>query len=342
MRTSGWLASLVSVSLVGCAMHGGGDDDVVPGDDDVVPGDDDVDPPTPPAPHAAGAYHLTSDLDVSASTILPATLYDALALVRLFSESPGEAMLDAAELAGVPAVEDLRDALPNALESRLIGWIDDKLESTPLPALAGEIADLADVSFGRVELGSTLDLEAGVHALDTIAVEVDGHRAELAVESPTDATLGLAADVDVAVNGSALTIGDHRFGLRVGTAAWNAFTAAIEARYGADLETVLADAIDCPGLAHSIANKCVLGQCVGHEDDLLEVCAAGVGYAVDKLEAQFTAVDFDAVILHAGTATADGVDADGVYTSIAGTWTAELDLGVGPRPVPATFTGAAE
>jgi hypothetical protein len=105
---------------------------------------------------------------------------------------------------------------------------------------------------------------------------------------------------------------------------------------------VLADAIDCPGLAHSIANKCVLGQCVGHEDDLVEVCEGGVGYAVEQLHAQFTAVDFDAVILHAGTATASDADANGVYTRIAGTWTAELDLGVGPRPVPATFSGIAQ
>jgi len=336
MRETHWLALATSISLLGCALPHGGDD--VTGDDTTPIGDD----APPPQPQLASSYRLNTELDVSASTILPGTMYDALALIREFETSPGAALLDAAELAGVPAVDTLRSALPAVLESRLIGWIDDRLEATPFPALAGELADLADVSFGHVELGSVLDLAAGVHALDTVAIEIDGHRAELAVESPAGDLIGLTADVTVTRTGSTLAIGEHRFGVRAGTAAWTALTAAIEARFGADLQTALADAIDCPGLADAIANKCVLGQCVGHRAALLAVCEGAVGYAVDQLRDQITAIDFDAVILHAGLATGVDADHDATCETIAGTWTAELDLGVGPRPVPATFTGTAE
>jgi hypothetical protein len=337
MKKQSWIGLTMAVALVGCAAQddagddGAGDDSV--GDDG---GDDGVEPPQP---ELAEAYALTSELDVSAATVLPAPLHDAIELLRGFEASPGTALLDLATLAGVPAVEEIRDALPSALESRLIGWIDDRLEATPVPALAGEIAALADTAFAEVELASTLDLAAGVHALDAIAVEVDGHRAELAVESPGGDVAALVADVDVTVTGAGaeLAIGEHRFGLRVGTAAWQALGAAIEARYGADLATVIADAVDCPALADAIADKCILSQCIGHRDELLEVCTGAVGYAVAQLEAQIVGVDFDAVILHAGAATATGA----ALQRLDGTWTAELDLGSGPRPVPATFTGLA-
>jgi hypothetical protein len=108
------------------------------------------------------------------------------------------------------------------------------------------------------------------------------------------------------------------------------------------MTTVISAAVDCPGMAHYIANKCVLSQCVGHEAQLLAVCEGAVGYAVDQIRDQVTAFDFDAVIFHSGAATGADVDGDLVYETLDGAWSAELDLGAGPRPVPATFTGVAE
>jgi hypothetical protein len=313
---------------------GGGDDGG--GDDEPPP------PPPPPPPGPAEVYHLTSELDVSASTVLPEPLYNAVQLMRAFATSPGETLLDAAELAGVPAIDEIRSALPDVLESRLVGWIDDRLEGTVFVTASGRIADLAEMALGKVELGSTLDLAAGVHALDTIAIEAAGHRVEMTVESPTGDVLGLAADVETVQSGAAIAIGEHRFGLRVGTVAWAAITDAFTAEFGGEPTTVISAAVDCPGIAHYIANKCVLGQCVGHEAQLLEVCEGAVGYAVDKIRDRVLAYDFDAVIFHSGAATGTDADGDLVYEALAGTWSAELDLGAGPRPVPATFTGVAE
>jgi hypothetical protein len=344
MRNFTWLALFASASLVACIPTTGGDDTVGDDGDDVGDDgdDDDVDPPPPPPPQPATSYHLTSDLDLSASTVVPPTVYEAIELMRTFEDSPGTAILDLAELAGVPAIDTIRDALPDFLESRLIGWIDDQLEGTQLATVVHQIVTLADTAFGEVELGSNLDLTAGVHALETVAVEVAGQRAELAVESPTNGIIALSADVEIATSGATLSISEHAFGVKVGTAAWQALNAAVTAQYGQDIAGTVAQAIDCPGLASAIADKCYFGQCVGHEQDLLDACLGAVDYAVGKLEEQFTAVDFDAIMLHAGNATGTDGDANGTYEALAGTWTAELDLGQGPRSVPATFTGTAQ
>jgi hypothetical protein len=324
------------MSLAACALpHGGGLADDA-GDDATG---DDVDPPPPPPSHPASAYHVTTDLDVSATTILPEPLYNAVEVMRTFETSPGEGLLDAAELAGVPAVDTLRAALPDILESQLTDWIDDRLAGTEFTVRVGQIVDLADTAFAHVELGSTLDVAAGTHALDTIAVEIAGSRAELAVEAPSGDLFALTADVDVTQDAVRhVTISGHTFGVHAGTAAWNALTAAVEAQYGTDLTTVVSTAVDCPGLAHAIATMCALGQCVGHESLLLSICTGAVDYAIDQVHDQFTSVDFDAVIFDAGQGTAT----DATFETIAGTWSAQLDLGAGPRAVPATFTATAE
>jgi hypothetical protein len=344
MRNFTWLTLLASASLVACVAPTGGDDTIGDDGDDVGDdgGDDDVDPPPPPPPQPAIAYHLTSDLDLSASTIVPPTVYEAIEVLRTFEDSPGTAILDLAEMAGVPAIDTIRDALPDFLESRLIGWIDGQLEDTQLAAVVHQIVTLADTAFGEVELGSNLDLTADVHTLETVAVEVAGQRAELPALPPSNGVLATSADVEITTSGANLSVGEHSFGLKIGTAAWQALNQAVEAQYGQDIAGVVATTLDCPGLAEAISNKCYFGQCVGHEQDLLDACLGAVDYAVGKLEEQFTAVDFEAVMLHAGTATGTDGDANGTYEALTGTWTAELDLGQGPRSVPATFTGTAE
>ena len=102
----GTVATLTLVFSSGCTEMLGDDDG---GDDD-----DTVLPP-PPAPAVASEYALTSTLDLSATTVLPETLYAAVDAMRGFQDHPGQTVLDLAELAGVPAVGTIRDALPNIL-----------------------------------------------------------------------------------------------------------------------------------------------------------------------------------------------------------------------------------
>src|SRR5262245_32151541 len=117
MRKPGSLLVLATaLQLGGCivATDGHGDD---AGDDTII-GDDDNDPPPPPPPPPpkpalADSYAVTSVLDLSASTIAPEPVSQAIDALREFQTSPGNAIFDLAEQAGVPAVADIRAALPD-------------------------------------------------------------------------------------------------------------------------------------------------------------------------------------------------------------------------------------
>src|SRR5690606_7179413 len=92
---------------------------------------------------------------------------------------------------------------------------------------------------------------------------------------------GLAADVltqmpTVAVGeGGAFTLGDQRFGLEYGEYAWQGINLGVEAVFGGDIRTSLGTLINCGALAKSIAQKCALGVCVGHETELNAICEGG-------------------------------------------------------------------
>jgi hypothetical protein len=98
-------------------------------------------------------------------------------------------------------------------------------------------------------------------------------------------------------------------------------------------------------VAASVAQKCILSLCVGHREELQELCEQGLDAAIEKLHEELASMRFDAVTLSSGTASmwdaAEGGGArDGALDRIAGgVWTASLDLGMGPRPAPATFSG---
>jgi hypothetical protein len=342
---------LVSAVLLGggCVVADDGDDGDNPPHDPTDPTDptdpdDPPPPPPPPSPALAGAYHLTTVMDLSATTVVPATLHQAIDALRAFGISPGNALFDLAAEAGVPAVQDIRDALPDFLEAKVIEWIDQRLLATGLPGVANDLVAIADTAFGHVELGSRLDIEAPLHQLESIAVVVDGHRVDAAVEAlPEDAAeLGLSAEPVCTMNDLSLTIGEHRFGLRVGSLMWTALENAVETGWGTDVQTVLSDAVGCPAMAAWVADQCMWGYCVGHETELNQICDAGVAKAIDKLREQITSADFDAVVLHAGSATGTDADDDLVAETLTGTWTAEIDVGAGLRPVPASFEGSAE
>jgi hypothetical protein len=341
------LASIVSASLLslasGCAI-------VPPDGDDGSGGDDTVDPlPPPPPPSTAaarGAYQVRSTFDLTIAAVLPEPAYQMVETLDAFSTAPAHTLIDLAEAAGVPAVSELRAALPDSLESRLEGWIDDQIravtiDGVPVTQVAGEIAALGETALTQFAIDSTLDVQGGTAAHRL--TRLDFTPAGLDVKLPLGALPGtiVAADATAACARGALTLGDHGFGLPYGHYAWQALEAGVTAKYGAGVRDLLGAAVNCPALADTIANKCVLGVCVGHRAQLLELCERGldevVGLARDKFEAQ----RFDAIRLAAGTAKLAGLAADGTAARLeGGVWTAEIDAGLGLRHAPATFTGA--
>jgi hypothetical protein len=317
--------------------------------------DDSVDPPLPPLPPAPpappppvtarGAYQVRSTYDITASAVLPEPAYKVVETLHDFSTAPAHTLIDLAEAAGVPAVSELRAALPDSLESRLEGWIDDriatvKINGVPVTQVAGELAALAELPLTEFAIDSTLDVREGsaTHRLRTLDFTPAGLDAKIDIDVlPGDI---VSAEVAASCKDSALTLGDHSFGLPYGVYAWRGIEAAVTAQYGAGIRDLLGAAVNCPALADSIASKCILTVCVGHRAQLVELCERGLDEVVGVAQRKMEALRFDAIRLEAGTATLAGAGADGTATRLGGgVWTAQIDASQGLRPVPAVFTG---
>ncbi|MBE7453113.1 MAG: hypothetical protein HS111_30865 [Kofleriaceae bacterium] len=305
----------------------------------------------PPAPLVTdGTYQLASTLDVEAQALLPGTAYQAVQLLEGLRDRPAQTLFALAEDAGVPYVDTLLAALPSALESRLYGWIDGYVQGVTtgdgtIAQVIDTVLTAAQADVAHVELASTLTLAGGAatHRLDTITLEVQGRALSYDVAPLAGVGVELEVPVTAAVgDAGALSVSGHGFGVPYGKLAWRAIEDQVRARYGADLRGLLGRQVDCPAMAASVARRCVLGVCVGHEAELRAICEAGLDEAVAQVRSRVEAATVQPLALDAGAATMyDGAFSDGVCSSIeGGVWTARLDTGHGLRPAPATFTGA--
>ncbi|MGE5187319.1 MAG: hypothetical protein ACM31C_34965 [Acidobacteriota bacterium] len=309
----------------------------------------DVGTPTDPAPQQAneGPYQVVTTVDLTVEAVLPPQVELVVEALRDFSTNPARTLIDLAGQAGVPAVTQLYDALPSQLTDQLEGWINgyiDKLQlaGKPITTWAGDFAGLADTAFSRFDVDSTLAIDGmtSTHTLTQLDFTPTG---VLNVKIPIS---GLAADIltqhpSITVGAAgALGVGDQAFGLLLGEYAWTAVNAFCTAQFGGDIRTTLGKAVNCAGLASTIANKCVLGLCVGHEPQIDAICEGGLDALVDQIHQRFDAVNLEALHYASGMATLVDDDGDGVADRIAnGAWDAELNLGLGLRHTPATFTG---
>jgi hypothetical protein len=308
--------------------------------------DDGVDPSNPgpnpqPVAAASGTYQVRSQIDITIEALLPEPAEQVVVTLRNFSTEPAHTLITLADAAGVPAISELRSVLPDVLESRLEGWIDDeiakvKLDGVPITQIAGEVAALAETTLTQVGLDSTLEIAGATatHRLTTL----DFAPAGLAVQLPLESLPGdlIHATATASSRNGALALGDHRFALPYGEYAWRALDTVCVATYGADIRATLGAAINCPAIASRIASKCVLGVCVGHTSALTSLCERGLDEVVSRVHAKFAELRFDAIHFAAGTAQIAG----GGATLDHGQWTAEINAGMGLRPVPATFTAA--
>lgn len=311
----------------------------------------------PAAPVPAPAYECSSQFDVGAGLFLPETVDGALATLTGLGEHPGEAMLDLAETAGVPAVGEVRDALPFALEDELTGFIDDQLnahETAGQASTADRIAGLsAEIrgSLATFELQTTLEVPAG-------GVGQGHHRVEAIVLSPLSEDpilvpaeiVALAGEDDVVVSiersstgdTAELALGEHAFGLPAGEIALAGIDQLLERTAGVpDLRAAIGAIVDCDAVAEAVAEQCVAFVCVGHEADLRAICEGALDQATAEIEAQFAALDFNAVHLLSGAATLVAGE-NGRYDAITdGVWDARLNAGMGERESRATFACSA-
>lgn len=330
--------------LVGCvAYHGPADDDGVGSGSGSGSGSDDtVVPPPPTVPN--GAYQVRSNIDVTVEVLLPEQVEDKVVTLRNFSTNPARALFDLAEEAGVPAVGELRAALPDYLEGKLEEWINAEIakltiDGVPVTVLAGNIAALAETALTQFALDSELSIAGSIatHTLKTLDFSPSGLNRQIPL-GDLPAEIGSATTTCSAQN-SGLRLGDHAYGLPYGEYVWRAVNDQMTVQYGYDVHSLLGAAVNCPALAHTIAGKCYLGVCVGHEAELTTICERGLDEVVGRMHAKLAELRFDAIHFEAGTAKLVDTDNDSIADRIdQGVWTAEINAGLGLRPVPATFT----
>ena len=321
---------------------------IAPASTSSSPDPDDPGSPTPtptlPAPVASGTFQVTSTIDLTVEALLPEPAEQIVVTLREFSTNPAHTMIDLADQAGVPAVQEIRDALPSYVMDKLEGWINGEIakltiNGVPVTQAAGSIASLAQTALTHFAIDSELAIAGGTatHTLETLDLSPAGIDVQVALDAlPADV---IAATATCTSQKGALALGDHAYALAYGEYMWSAVNLAVTAQYGSDLRGMLGQAVNCPALAHTIASKCYLGYCVGHETQLTSICNAGLDEVVDRMHAEFSDLRFDAIHFAAGTATIVDANHDGAGESLAsGVWTAEINAGLGLRPVPATFT----
>ena len=299
-----------------------------------------------PQPASKGPYQVTTTVDLTVEAILPTQAEAAVVALREFSTNPAHAIIDFASQAGVPAVGTLYNALPSQLTDKLEGWINGEIDKVSvggqkLTVWAGDFAGVADTAFSKFAVDSTLAID-GASATQSLTMLDFSPTGVLNIKIPIS---GIASDIltqhpSVMVGeGGAITLGDEQFGLLFGEYAWNAVNAFSTQQFGGDLRTVIGNAVNCPNIAHVIANKCVLGICVGHESSIDGICEGGLDAVVQAVHDQFSSYNIDAFRFLSGTATLVDDDGDGVADRITdGTWDAQMNLGMGLRHAPATFT----
>jgi hypothetical protein len=323
----------------GCLVHTTGADDDSPSDPS-----DPADPSDPPPSIANGPYAMTSNVEITIEALLPEPAANLVATLRDFSHDPAHTLLDVCEDAGVPAVGTIRDYLPGFLEDKLEGWINDEINrvsiaGVPVPQFAGSVVALAETTLSQVNIESTLTIDGNtaMHQLSTLDLAPAGLDLQLALGGVPDEII--SATTTVSSRKQTLTIGDHMFSIAYGHYAWQAIQDTLVATYGADLRGLLGAAMSCPSIAHTVANKCMFSQCVGHEAELTTICERGLDEVVSRAKAKLESFRFDALHLHAGTATMVDANHDRLAESLTnGVWTAEINAGQGLRPAPATFT----
>src|SRR5512139_3831303 len=271
MRTPAIVASLALLTAACGTTPGGADGE-----------NEDGGTPENPVPYKAGPYKVQTSVDFTIEAVLPPQIETAVVLLRLFSTNPARAIFDLAEMKGVPAVGIIRDVLPGALEDRLEGWINDeiakvKIAGKPVTAYAAELAALAEIALSELTVESQLSIDgtATKHTLTALDLRPTGIDFRLPIG-------GLASDIltqtpTLAVSeGGALGFSEQHFGLAYGEYAWRGMEYASMQLFGAGIRDTLGKAVNCAALAATIADKCVLGVCVGHETELKAICNGGL------------------------------------------------------------------
>jgi hypothetical protein len=328
-----------------------------------------ADPGPPPADlRVDGDYTVVSTYDLTVGAVLPQPVATYAQDIVGLRKDPAGTMFKLLDDAGVPLASDLIAALPGPVADHLKKAINDFFAadvygdarvSSELDALVAVI----ETVLARPDVVSQLSLSVpdatgattATHRLEELRYRLYGGATEIAVPivAPPGAASSLltlqtdaTARVTHGIGGedAHLQVGDHAFGLPYGTYALAAIDQAMVQRYGTNLRGALGLLIDCDAMAASVAGKCVLGACIGHQSTLAAICDSGVDLAYQQLTDRIRELRFDALRQRGeaqmwDAATAGDAGDHRIDRLATGHWAASIDFGMGPRNVAATFAG---
>jgi hypothetical protein len=327
-----------------------------------------------PGPAAAdlrvdGDYEIVSTYDLTVGSVLPDPVATYAQDIVGLRNDPAGTMFKLLDDAGVPLASDLMDALPGPVADELKKAINDFFASqvygdarvaSELDALTAAI----ETVLARPDVVSELSLAVpdangattATHRLEELRYRVYGGAYEITV--PLAPLPGAASSLltlettatarvtrGIAGEDAHLQVGDHTFGLPYGDYVLAALDQALRHRYGTDLRGTLGLLVNCDAMAASVAGKCVLGACIGHQSTLAAICDSGLDLAYAQLTDHVRGLRFDAlrqsghVQMWDAASTGDATDRR-IDRLSTGQWAAAIDFGMGPRNVAATFAGS--
>lgn len=302
--------------------------------------------PENPVPAKTGPYQVINKVDFTVEQIVPAQVELAVSTLRQFSTNPAKALVSIAGQAGVPYADTIYSLIPGPIRGNFEGWINDevakvKVNGQPITKYAGDMAHLFEYALTDFSVDSTMTLDgmAVSHTLTALDLRPAGVDFVLPISGVASDILTQHPTLEL-TEGGGLVFGEQHFGLNYGEYVWQAVEAFSTAQFGHGIKETLSNAVNCAGIAHTVANKCVLGVCVGHESQIKGVCQGGINAAVDFVHDQITSHRIEALHFASGGATLVDADGDGVGDQIVeGTWDAEMNFGLGLRHTNASFDG---
>ncbi len=269
-----------------------------------------------------GPHRVMTHFDLDLDALAPgARLTETL---TAYANLPGATMLAAADEANVPALATLRADLPDAIEQRLAGWIDESI--SPLARLSVLSIEYAvERSLAEFDLQSELAFfgDTVTHRLLAIDFTPAGFELRFAIE-PVEGEVH-STTAPIMTSNYSLTIGDHELSVGVGGFAWDAVDANMAEMGG--LRGVVGALTQCPIVALMVAAKCDGSTCVGHVDQLQELCERALDQMVVQGRAEASNLTFVTLGLE-GHAGMNDSNKDGVGESLfGGRWTLKLDTG---------------
>lgn len=321
----------------------------------------------PDAVQLDGTYQLANRIDLASAGVLPDLASSTLESLSKLQSDPAGAIIGILQATNAPVISTLLSALPDVITQQLASFIDSYIvgelyQNVPVTdEIAGIVQDTAQL-VTQFELDTTLVLDppdamgmaSATHAVAGVTFAVGDQT--LVVTAPellsdsTRASLQATAlhivEQSPDVENGLLDLGDHVFAVPIGDYAIRGLDQLLMAKVGQpDLRGALGSLIDCAGLAQTVANECVAGVCVGHQDEIESVCSSGLDAIASDVEAQLHALTIQAMHFHEGEAKmwdapAPGGPTDGVIDRIDnGTWTLGIGLTSGEHATQATFTG---